>query len=72
VIKQRKRLVDATVAALHLRTAYGILVAPATIRSWAKRGRINRYGDGHTGAHFDLNEIDRIGRERVAEDDVAS
>lgn len=58
MIKPRKRLVDSTVAALYLAQAYGLSVSPITIRSWAIRGHITRYGTGRHGAHYDLNEID--------------
>lgn len=66
MIKPRKRLVDATVAALHIQRTYTLTIAPATVRSWAQRGHITRYDDGQTGAHFDLNEVDRYVRERIA------
>ena len=62
---RRLRLVDATVAALHLRLAYGCELAPATIRSWAKRGHITRHGSGRWGAHFDLNEVDSYAQRRL-------
>ena len=55
------RLVDSTVAALHVRTAHHIDIAPATIRSWAQRGRITRY-DGPRP--YDLNEVDAFARSR--------
>jgi hypothetical protein len=58
VIKPRKRLVDSTVAAYYIQHAYGITLSPATIRSWATRGHIHRYGTDRHGAHYDLNEID--------------
>lgn len=72
MIKPRKRLVDATVAALHIEQTYRITVAPATVRSWAQRGRITRYGVGRTGYHYDLNEVDAYIRARIARGDVAS
>ena len=72
MIKPRKRLVNAKLAALHITRTYGITVAPATIRSWAKRGHITRYDGPRPAAHFDLNEIDEHVRRRVIGGDVAS
>ena len=72
MIKPRKRLVDATVAALYIKKTYNEDLSPTTIRSWARRGRISNYGTGRTGAHFDLNEIDAYIRKRLGRGDVAS
>lgn len=68
----RRRLVDATVAALHLRLTYGCELAPATIRSWAKRGHITRHGAGRRGAHFDLNEVDSYAKRRLDDGTLAA
>ena len=67
----RKRLIDAAAAAVHIKDAYKMAVAPATIRSWARRGRISNYGAGRAGAHFDLDEIDAYVRKRLGGGDVA-
>jgi hypothetical protein len=64
--------VDATVAVLHIKQTYDLVFAPATVRSWANRGRIQRYGTGRSGVHFDLNEIDQYIRGRIQRGDVAS
>jgi hypothetical protein len=64
VVGPRRRLVDATVAALHIRQTYGVTVAPSTIRSWATRGHIARYGTGRRGAHYDLDEVDCYASQR--------
>jgi hypothetical protein len=72
VTEPRQRLIDATAAALHIKDTYGVVVAPATIRSWARRRRIGNYGAGRTGAHFDLDEIDAFVRKRLGRGDVAS
>lgn len=55
------RLVDSTVAALHLRTAYGVVITPAAVRKWGQRGWITRH-DGT--ATYDLDEVDRVARSR--------
>lgn len=68
MIKPRKRLVDSTVAALYLARTYGLDISPITIRSWATRGHIARYGSGRHGAHYDLNEVDAYIRSRVVAD----
>lgn len=60
----RKRLVDATLAALHIKMTYGVSLSPVTIRSWAKRGRITRHPpEGNTRSRFDLVEVDRYARD---------
>jgi hypothetical protein len=69
VIKPRKRLVDSTVAALYLARTYGLIIAPATVRSWATRGHIGRYGTGRRGDHYDLNQIDAYVRFRKLSED---
>lgn len=61
-----KRLVDATVAALYIRSAFGLYVSPVTVRSWATRGHIAREPDGQPG-HYDLNEVDAYVRRRLAD-----
>lgn len=65
MIKPRKRLVDATVAALYVKSAFRVIVSASTVRSWATRGHIARYGDEEPG-HFDLNEVDAYVRRRLA------
>jgi hypothetical protein len=47
--------VDATVAALHLQLAYGVMIRPATIRQWGRRGHITRRRQGR--ARYNLLEV---------------
>lgn len=61
-VAQRTILVDATMASVHLRRAYGAQVPPATIRQWAARKVIVRHGFGQY--RFDLGEIERVAHER--------
>lgn len=55
------RLVSSTLAALHLRLAYGADITPATVRKWGQRGWVKR----HDGPHaYDLDEVDTVARSR--------
>lgn len=65
-------LVNAIVAAHYVKTAFGINVAPGTVRSWATRGRIGNHGTNRKGDHFDLEEIDTYIRKRLGRGNVAS
>ncbi|MHA4819824.1 MerR family transcriptional regulator [Streptomyces aculeolatus] len=56
----RHRLVPTNVAAL------AVGVSEATIRKWASRGKITRYGAPNCRQEFDIDELTRIALERRA------
>ena len=60
----QQQLVTADLAALYIQQTFGFPIAPATIRSWAHRGRIT----SHNG-RYDLEEIHK--RIDPDSDDVA-
>jgi hypothetical protein len=72
VIKPRKILVDATAAALHLRKAFGVTISPVTIRSWAQRGKIQRWNADQPGPHYDLREVQEYFQRRADSRRLAS
>ena len=54
----RRVLVNAELAALHIETAFGVLVAPATIRQWARRGAFPSHGKRGSKNCYDLDEVE--------------
>jgi hypothetical protein len=61
-VTTRQVLVSASMATTHLRRAYGLRIADATIRQWAARGLIGRYGFGWY--RYDLAEIEEVVQRR--------